>query len=87
MDEDLSREIDAVLLQIAAARRRALRATEMATRNGAETHVVEALRDSAERMIDAHRKLMQGTLFAVPDPQLTMAADPQLSIRESTPSQ
>lgn len=55
MDEDQSREIDAVLLQISAARERALRASEVTAKTGADEHVVKALRASADRLIEAHR--------------------------------
>jgi hypothetical protein len=65
-------EIEKTLLFISDARQRAERAAQTIEKDGAEAHLVEALRE-AERELEAlGRRLMQRTYFAVPDSQLTL---------------
>lgn len=74
LDEAHFAEIEKALLYISEARQRAERAARTIAKDGAETHLVEAL-EEAERELEAlGRRLMQRTYFAVPDPQLTIRA-------------
>jgi hypothetical protein len=69
------REIEATLLYISEARERAERAARVIASDGAEAHLVEALRRAERELLTLHRKLMQGTYFAIPkEEQLSMDA-------------
>ena len=46
---------------------RARRASELVERDGADAHIVEALREAQAELGDLHRRLMQGTYYAVPE--------------------
>ena len=66
-------EIEKVRLYVSEARERAERAARTIERDGADEHLVEALRE-AERELEAlGRTLMQQTYFAVPKEQLSLA--------------
>ena len=65
-------EIDAALLFLDSATRRIDRAIGMLRSEGAEEHLVEALERAREEVLTTRRKLMQGTLFAVPKAQLSL---------------
>lgn len=71
MDEQHFGEIDAAMLFIEEARRRTERAAATLRTEGAESHLVSALERSERELSDVARALRQGTLFAVPAPQLT----------------
>lgn len=73
MTEQQSAEVEKVLLQISEARTRARRASDIVAKDGAEPHVVEALRKAEQQLADAHRLLSQGTYYAVPDSSLRLA--------------
>jgi hypothetical protein len=62
-----SSEVEKVLLFISDAQERARRARERIEKDDADPHVVEALRDTQTELGDLHRRLMQGTYYAVPD--------------------
>lgn len=71
-DEATFAEIEKVLLYVSDARERAMSAAAALERADAGDHLVEALRATAESLADEHRRLMQGTYFAVPDAQLAL---------------
>lgn len=67
MQESSSTEVEKVLLFISDARERAKKARVHLGVSETDQHVLEAL-DRAERSLGAaHRELMQGTYFAVPE--------------------
>jgi len=55
---------------------RALKAAKDIKANEAEPHLVEALERAATEMADTHRRLMQGTYYAVLD------AEEQLTLKQ-----
>jgi hypothetical protein len=67
MTERQSSEVEKVLLFISDAQSRARRASELVERDGADAHIVEALREAQAELGDLHRRLMQGTYYAVPE--------------------
>lgn len=73
MTEGHSSEVEKVLLHISDARTRARKAAETVEKDGAEEHVVQALRETEEQLAELHRKLSQGTYYAVPDSSLRLA--------------
>lgn len=73
MTERQSSEVEKVLLHVSDARSRARRAAEACARDGADAHVVAALRDAERELAALHRKLAQGTYYAVPDESLKLA--------------
>lgn len=66
-------EVEKVLLYVSEARERAAKARVVLERDGASEHLLAALRDTELRLEDDHRKLMQGTFFAVPSSQDQLA--------------
>jgi hypothetical protein len=74
MDERHFGEIERVMLNLSHARDRALKAAKELKADGAQPHLVEALVRAATAMGDTHRRLMQGTYYAVldSDDQLTL---------------
>ena len=66
-------EVEKVLLYISEARERAERARVALTRDGAEPHLMAALKESEERLHQEHRWLLQTTFYAVPDKSLKLA--------------
>ena len=66
-------EIEKVLLYVSEARERAARASGDLERAGAPEHLVGALRQAETRLAEDHRRLMQGTFFAVPSDQDQLA--------------
>lgn len=73
MTERQSSEIEKVLLHLSDARTRARRAAETVEKDGAEAHILAALKDTEQQLADLHRKLSQGTYYAVPDDTLKLA--------------
>jgi hypothetical protein len=73
MTEQQSSEVEKVLLHISDARSRARRAAEACTSDGADDHIVVALREAERQLADLHRTLAQGTYYAVPDESLKLA--------------
>lgn len=73
MTERQSSEVEKVLLHISEARTRARRAADTVEKDGAEPHIVEALRQAEKQLADAHRVLLQGAYYAVADSSLRMA--------------
>ena len=61
-------EVEKVLLFISDAQERARRASERIEKDGAEAHIVAAVRQAQAELGDLHRRLMQGTYYAVPEP-------------------
>lgn len=62
-----SSEVEKVLLFISDARERAVKARARLLAEGAGGHVVEAMERVESSLAEAHRDLMQGTYFAVPE--------------------
>lgn len=73
MTERQSSEIEKVLLYVSDARTRAKRATEAVQKDGADAHIVAALRQSEKELDALHRKLAQSTFYAVSDSTLKLA--------------
>lgn len=72
MNEDHFREIERVLLYVSDARRRAETTAAGLVRDGAEQHLVEAIRAAERDLAELHRRLMQATYWAVPAAQLSL---------------
>jgi len=66
-------EIEKTLLYISEARLRAERAAKLIEKDGADAHLVEALREAERELERVGRLLMQQTYFAVPEEQLTIS--------------
>lgn len=66
MNEAHFSEIEKVLLYVSEACERAERARRQLERDGAEPHLVAALQECEHHMRQEHRRLMQGTFYAVP---------------------
>jgi len=64
-------EVDAVLLYIEDARRRAERAAGELRAGGAEDFLLEAMEQVQDDLSETAKKLTQGTFFAVPKAQLS----------------
>jgi precorrin-2 methylase len=62
-----------VLLHISDARSRAHKAADTCAQDGTEAHIVAALTDAEQQLAELHRKLSQGTYYAVPDKSLKLA--------------
>lgn len=73
MTERQSSEVERVLLHISDARTRARKATEVVAKDGAEPHIIAALEDAERQLGELHRKLSQGTYYAVPDSSIRLA--------------
>jgi hypothetical protein len=73
MNERNSSEVEKVLLYISDARTRARTAADSVRKDGADPHVVEALIDAERELGELHRKLAQGTYYAVPESTLKLA--------------
>ena len=73
MTERQSGEVERVLLHISDARTRAGKAAEAVAKDGAEPHIVAALQDAERQLGELHRKLSQGTYYAVPDSSIRLA--------------
>ncbi len=67
MNELSSSEVEKVLLFISDARDRARKARAQLRAEGAGEHVVGAMERAESSLAKAHRDLMQGTYFAVPE--------------------
>lgn len=67
MNERHSSEVEKVLLYIGDARTRARRAADAVRKDGADPHIVAALTDAERELSELHRRLAQGTYYAVPD--------------------
>lgn len=72
MNEAHFSEIEKTLLYISEARERAERAAKALEKDGAEPHLVEALRTGEAELAALHKKLFQQTYFAVPKAQLSL---------------
>jgi hypothetical protein len=66
MNERHFAEIEKLLLYVSDARERASQAAKSLERGGAEPHLITAARDAEDDLRALHRRLMQGTYFAVP---------------------
>lgn len=67
MNEAHHSEVEKVLLYISEARERTARARVVLARDGAEPHLLTALDETEEHLRQEHRRLLQTTLYAVPD--------------------
>ena len=66
MNEAHFSEVEKVLLYISEARERAERARLSLVKDGAEEHLVGALKESEDALRGEHRRLMQTTFYVVP---------------------
>ncbi len=66
MTEAQSGEVERVLLHISDARDRTRRAIARVEKEGAEDHIVQALRQTQQELAELHRRLTQSTYYAVP---------------------
>jgi hypothetical protein len=73
MTEAQSSEVEKVLLFVSDARSRARRAAERVRTDGADDHIVQALEATERELGDLHRRLAQGTYYAIPDTTLDLA--------------
>ncbi len=73
MTERQASEVEKVLLYISDARTRAAKAAEAVAKDGADDHIIAALRESEKQLADLHRRLSQGTYYAVPSDDLKLA--------------
>ena len=64
-------EVDAALLFLDSSTRRIDKAIALLRAEGAEEHLIEALERARDEDVATRRRLMQGTLFAVPKAQLS----------------
>lgn len=65
-------EVEKTLLYVSEARQRCERTVTALRKDGAEPHLIEAVERAERELSDVHRRLMQGTLFAVPAAQLAI---------------
>jgi hypothetical protein len=72
MTEAQSGEVEKVLLYISDARTRAGTAAEGLAREGADEHIVEAMRQTERSLGEMHTRLTQQTFYAI-DPSLKLA--------------
>jgi len=68
-----SSEIEKVLLFVSDAQERARRASERIEQDGADPHLVAAVREANAQLGAVHRRLMQQTFYAVPEPAQQLA--------------
>jgi hypothetical protein len=73
MNEAHYGEIERLLLYISEARERAEKARIALEKDGAEPHLIAALRTSEAQLASEHRRLMQATFYAVPSSQDRLA--------------
>jgi len=73
VNEEHFKEIEKVLLYVSEARRKAEAVADGLERDSAEAHLVAALREAETELAGLHRKLMQGTYWAVPKQQLSLS--------------
>jgi hypothetical protein len=73
MTERQSSEVEKVLLYVEDARARARRAADVVEKDGAEAHVVAALRATERQLAELHTRLAQATYYAVVDLTLKLA--------------
>jgi hypothetical protein len=66
MTEAHSSEVERILLFVSDAQERARRGAERIAKEGAEPHIVDALRQAQSELGDLHRRLMQETYYATP---------------------
>lgn len=65
-----SSEVEKVLLYLSDARTRARQAADAVEKDGADAHVVNALRATEAGLGELHRTLSQGTYYAIPEASL-----------------
>jgi hypothetical protein len=80
MNEAHFKEIEKTLLFISEARKRAERAAANIESDGAEPHLVAALKQAERELEELGRWLMQQTYFAVPNDQLSIEPDKALTL-------
>jgi hypothetical protein len=72
VDEAHHLEVEKALLYVSEARERCAKAILTLRRERAEEHLIAALTNAERELESTHRQLMQQTLFAVPESQLSM---------------
>jgi hypothetical protein len=81
-DEQQFNEIEKTMFDLSGACRRARRTIEALQKGDAPEHLIEAMRTTLAEMEASHKRLMQGTYWAVPemragrDTQGALRADP-----------
>ena len=73
MSEAHLSEVEKTLLYISEARDRAERSRKALESAGAAVHLLRALEEAEQVLAVEHRRLMQRTFFAVPEPQDRLA--------------
>lgn len=73
MTERHSIEVAKVLLHISEARTRAGKGADVIAKDGADEHLVEALREAEQTLAELHRRVSQGTYYAVADEALRLS--------------
>lgn len=72
MNEAHFSEIEKTMLYISDARERAERAAKALERDGAEAHLIDAVRAAEADLAALHKRLLQQTHFAVPKVQMSL---------------
>lgn len=72
MNESHMGEVERAMFVVSGARKRLERTAELLAKDGAEEHLVEALREAESELDALSLKLMQKTYFAVSKDQLTL---------------
>ena len=72
MNEAHFAEIEKVLLYVSDARERAERTAKALEKDGAEAHLIAAVRAGEGDLAALHKRLLQQTYFAVPKSQLSL---------------
>lgn len=76
-DEQHFRQVEKALLHVDDAARQIGRAADGLTGDGGDPHLIEALRETAERVRGEHRELMKRVYFRAPDDgQQSLVAEP-----------
>jgi hypothetical protein len=72
MSEAHFAEIEKAMLYISDARERAERSARSLEKDGADAHLIEALRAAETDLAALHKRLLQQTHFAVPKAQMSL---------------
>jgi len=76
MTEPESKEVEKVLLHLADVRARTRKAAEALEKAGAAAHVTATVQETERQLAELHRRLSQGTYYAVPDDGLRLGFSP-----------
>lgn len=73
MNEAHMGEVERAMFVVSGARKRLERTADLLAKDGAEEHLVEALREAEQELDALSLRLMQKTYFAVAKDQLTLS--------------